>query len=158
FGSLSRAKSTREAGSTASTSSARGTSASAEAPSRRRLRRPSKSIQPNRVFGSGRSTAGRKIRSFMPLVSRTQPKRVGQGVLPAYHERVGGELHVVLGHPHAHVEVVAANAQARDLVGSQRASGPRLDLVRAAQGLRGTVAQELLYPVPAIRQVGEQDL
>src|SRR3982751_4744440 len=111
FGSFRRAKSTREAGRTASISSPRGISASAAVPSRNTPRRPSKSIHANLVLGSGRSTGGRKTRSFMARsVSRTQPDdgRAARGH-GALDERFRCELDVVLRNLHAHREEIAAH-------------------------------------------------
>src|SRR5438552_10124398 len=116
FGSLSRAKSTRAAGSTASTSSARGISSRVEAPSRSSARRASKSIHAKRVAAPGRSSGGRKMRSFMArpcdaLIPRAAPDYSGRGVVAALHQRIGCELDLVLCHLHAHAEESALHVE-----------------------------------------------
>jgi hypothetical protein len=69
FGSLRRANSTRSAGNTASTSPALGMSARALVSERSSSRRASKSFHSKRVAASGRSAAGRKMRSFRISIS-----------------------------------------------------------------------------------------
>ena len=65
FGSFRRAKSTREAGSTASTVSARGACASGPVPSRSSCPRESASDHANGVSAPGWSTAGTRRRRIM---------------------------------------------------------------------------------------------
>src|SRR6185369_7552807 len=93
-----RAKSTRSAGSTASTAAARGISSSGSAPSRATLPRLSKSIHGKVIPGAARSLAGRKMRSFIGgSVARAAPDDEGARarLRLALHQRLDRELHVV---------------------------------------------------------------